>query len=113
MSVLWNPPYMSLTWYPRPPVTVEVTWRPPQRYLHYHELYCGIYEYLRAPPSNAWRLPACEYLAAIRRNVNSLSPARMHLQLHRITWVQEWLKALPDDSDECSEAETEAGDDDS
>lgn len=91
---------------------LEVTWRPPQRYLHYPELYHGIYEWLRAPPQNRWREAAFEYLAAIRRNMNipNRFPLRM-LQEHRVTWILEWIKALPDDSDEVSGAETEAGED--
>lgn len=88
------------------PMQVDVTWRPPQTVLHYSELYRGIYEYLRAPPSNDKREAALQYLSDIR--ANSTSPVNPYncIQHHRILWIEEWLKALPDDSGECSDAET-------
>ena len=69
-----------------------------QRYLHYQELYCGICEYLRAPPANL-------YLQDLRRNYN---PGQaMVLQLHRIRWTADWLEAL-DEPD--SDTDTVVGD---
>jgi hypothetical protein len=85
---------------------VEVTWRPPQTFLHYNELYRGIYEYLRAPPSNDKRGVAIQYLNDIRANNTFPSNPWNFIQHHRIIWIEEWLNALPDDSDECSDAET-------
>jgi hypothetical protein len=69
-----------------------------QRYLHYQELYCGICEYLRAPPDNLYHSRALLYLQDLRRNYN---PGQtMVLQLHRIRWTEDWLEALDEpDSD--------------
>jgi hypothetical protein len=92
---------------------VEVTWRPPQTHLHYTALYCGIYEYLRAPPANRYRTQALTYLDAIHANNNAHYRDNVrHMQNHRILWIREWLKSLPDDDGECSDAETVVGDDD-
>ena len=88
-----------------PRMTPVVTWRPPQARLHYTELYSGIYEYLRQPPSNRFRNHAMEYLRDIRRNLDVPFPYR-HMQQDRIAWILEWIRALPDDSDECSDADT-------
>ncbi len=81
------------------PQHVEVSWRPPQTFLHYHELYCGIYEYLRAPPDPEHHEGAVEYLTRLRHNrtIYRLLPSVLRLQDHRILWVMEWLKAMPDD----------------
>jgi hypothetical protein len=88
-------------------IQVDVTWRPPQIFLHYDGLYRGIYEYLRAPPSNEKREAALQYLSDIRENnpPHPLNPYNF-IQHHRILWIVEWIKALPDDSGECSDAET-------
>ena len=96
MSLL--PPFQD-TW--RPPV--QVTWRPPQTYLHYDQLYRGIYEYLRAPPDHQHRAVALHYLHELRASRSNDN----YLQDHRIRWVEEWLKALPDDRAECSGADTD------
>jgi hypothetical protein len=72
-----------------------VVWRPPQAYLHYPELYGGIYEYLRLPPSHVHMEGAQAYLTALVRNTiadNNSPTAR--LQQHRIQWVRAWLQAL-------------------
>ncbi len=91
----------------RMPITVQVTWRPPQTYLHYNELYRGIYEYLRSPPSNRYKAAALRYLDDItRNNAYPLSANRHYIQNHRILWIREWLSMLPDDEEECSDAET-------
>lgn len=88
-------------------IQVEVTWRPPQRHLHYNELYRGIYEYLRAPPHNDRREAALRYLNDIRaNNVFPYNASTCYMQNDRIQWIQEWIKALPDDSGECSDADT-------
>lgn len=85
----------------------EITWRPPQVYLHYNELYVGIFEYLRAPPNKQYEADALTYLSDIRRNnIYPFSANAHYIQNHRILWIQEWLKALPYDSGECSDAET-------
>jgi hypothetical protein len=90
------------------PRHAEVSWRPPQTYLHYHLLYCSIYEYLRAPPTNQHRADAAEYLVGLQGNLArcNLISSEHRLQVHRIIWTLEWLKALPDDSGECSDADT-------
>lgn len=79
-----------------PPLVV--TWRPAETYLHYQELYRGIYEYLRAPPDNAYHSSALLYLQYLRQ---SYHPGNgMCLQLHRIRWVEAWLMDLDEpDSD--------------
>ena len=88
-------------------IQAEVTWRPPQVYLHYNELYVGIFEYLRAPPNKHYEAAALTYLSGIRRNnIYPFSANTHYIQNHRILWIQEWLKALPDDTGECSDAET-------
>jgi hypothetical protein len=86
---------------------VECTWRPPQTFLHYNALYAGIYEYLRAPPDHNYKGRALRYLEGIREsNMHPYSTNPHYIQNHRILWIQEWLKALPNDQDECSDAET-------
>jgi hypothetical protein len=85
----------------------EVTWRPPQIHLHYNELYIGIYEYLRAPPNRRHEAAALVYLADIQQSNHYPLSANVHyIQNHRILWIREWLKALPFDAGECSDAET-------
>jgi hypothetical protein len=88
-------------------VEVAVTWRPPQRHLHYDALYRGIFEFLRAPPNNRYREAALRYLSIIRENINpQLRPDIAKLQAHRVQWTLAWFQALPDNSDDCSDAET-------
>lgn len=88
---------------------VEVTWRPPQRHLHYDALYRGIFEFLRAPPNNRYREAALRYLSVLRDNTTpQLRPDIAEMQAHRVQWTLAWFQALPDDSDECSDAETVA-----
>jgi len=120
-GALWTPPNSNAYYWPirstfdlfpyqfnLSHVQVQVSWRPPQQYLHYRELYVGIYEYLRAPPSVHHRTAALLYLEAIRENnIYPFSMNSHYIQNHRILWIQEWLKAMPDDSTECSDAETE------
>ena len=91
---------------PRPPL--EVTWRPPQTCLHYDTLYYGIYEYLRAPPDAAFLANAQAYLASLIRSRGMLLriDGEYVLQCDRILWVQEWIKAVPFDTDACSDADT-------
>jgi hypothetical protein len=92
------------------PTSVAVSWRPPQTYLHYNELYCGIYEYLRAPPANQYRAQALEYMVNIQQNSIIRLPEEVsRMQRHRIAWIREWLKALPCNEQECSDAETDVG----
>ncbi len=94
----------------RRPTHTEVNWRPPQTYLHYQELYGGIYEFLREPPNPAHRFDAIEYLMSLQRSRTEyqLIPSERRLQEHRICWVLEWLKAMQvsDDDSECSDADT-------
>lgn len=90
---------------------VQVTWRPPQQYLQYNELYRGIPEYLRAPPTGNYREAAMIYLGDIHRNNHLPMKANPHyIQNHRILWIREWLQALPDDASECSDTDTVVGD---
>ena len=99
---------MFVSYHTNPRPAVQVTWRPPQTYLHYNELYAGIYEYLREPPAHQHKAAAQEYLTNLREsNFFPLASNPSYIQNHRIRWVQEWLKALPEDQDECSDAETE------
>ena len=88
--------------------SIEVTWRPPLTFLHYNELYHGVYEYLRAPPVPELRSVAVEYLADLQYNYNAfdLIPNVRRLQGDRITWVREWLKAMPELSGDYSDADT-------
>jgi hypothetical protein len=91
---------------------VQVTWRPPQTFLHYEELYRGIPEYLRAPPVGTYATAAVNYLGAIYRNIFPDMPSHLHcLQNHRVLWIREWLYALPDDASECSDTDTVVGED--
>jgi hypothetical protein len=94
----------SLTF--RMPQSVEVSWRPPQTHLHYNALYCGIYEYLRAPPDPDRRAEAVAYLMDLQENSirYPLIPQMRVLQEHRILWVLEWLGAMPEDC--ASDADT-------
>jgi hypothetical protein len=104
---------MSATMSTHMPAIVPVTWRPPQPYLHYNELYRGIYEYLRSPPSNRYKTAALRYLDdIIRNNTLPFSANRHYIQNHRILWIREWLRMLPDDEGECSDAGTVAHDSD-
>jgi hypothetical protein len=93
-----------------PIILSEINWRPPQTHLHYHALYCGIYEFLREPPSRSFRNAAVEYLMKLQRSRTEyqLIPSERRLQEHRIAWVLEWLKAMPDDEgdDSASDADT-------
>ena len=90
------------------PIPLDILWRPPQIHLHYYDLYAGICEFLRKPPDNRHRTDALLYLEVIRRN--NIPPFKSnpnYIQNHRILWIKEWLKALPDDTADCSDAETE------
>jgi hypothetical protein len=93
---------------PTPSPPPEVTWRPPQTRLHYNALYYGIYEYLRAPPDAAFLANAQAYLASLIRSRGMLLriDGEYVLQCDRILWVQEWIKAVPFDTDACSDADT-------
>ena len=87
---------------------LEVTWRPPHPSMHYQHLYRGICCYLRAPPRP-------ERLAEAQQYLTELIESR-HLMIHpcnervlqddRIRWVREWIRAMPINCDECSDAET-------
>ena len=66
-----------------------VSWRPPQTGLHYADLYRGIWEFLRRPPTRELEPRAREYLRALREWPYG------SLQQDRILWVQMWLRALP------------------
>lgn len=83
---------------------VEVTWRPPLRCLHYPMLYCGVYEFLRAPPDITKWQRAVHYLRTLQKCCHPDN----QLQCDRIRWTQAWIDALADP--ECSDAETEAED---
>ncbi len=48
-----------------------ITWRP-QLYLHYTELYFGIYEWLLAPPSFSRKNEAQLYLTSLRVNLQQI-----------------------------------------
>ncbi len=95
--------YEDDRWMDLPPLAI--TWQPPQPYLHYQELYRGIYEYLRAPPDNLYHSRALVYLQDLRRNY--FPENGMVLQLHRIRWTEAWLEAL-DEPD--SDTDTVVGD---
>ena len=87
---------------------IEVTWRPPQPFLHYQRLYWGIHCYLRAPPDPEHHADAQQYLEALiesRQLMTHFSDGRA-LQDDRIRWVREWIRAMPSDCNECSDAET-------
>ena len=88
--------------------TLEVAWRPPQTHLHYDRLYYGIYEYLREPPTFGHLTDAQAYLQGLirSRDLFELRTDEYRLQCHHILWVQEWIKAVPYDTDECSDADT-------
>ena len=90
--------YFRFYGFQRPDLTV--TWRPPQQFLHYQDLYWGIYEYLRAPPVHEKRCKAVSYLSDLNNGYRSY---QLTLQYHRILWTREWLKTF-DDSD--SDADT-------
>ena len=64
-----------------------VKWWPPSRGLHYAELCCGIYEYLRLPPCIEHLREAIQYL-----NVLSQAP-QAPMQHDRIRWTREWIHA--------------------
>ena len=66
-----------------------VTWRPPHAYLHRAELYRGLWEYLRMPPSRADEAEARDYLRQL------LEYPYAPLQQDRIQWVRAWLGELP------------------
>ena len=87
---------------------IDISWRPPLTYLHYNELYCGIYEYLRAPPDPQFRESAVEYLMDLQQNsvMYNLIPKIRRLQTDRIMWVLEWLKAMPECPEVSSDADT-------
>ncbi len=61
---------------------------------HYQELYRGVYEWLRAPPSLAYRARARAFLVEL---MACYHPFNM-VQGHRIQWTREWLEALARDS---------------
>jgi hypothetical protein len=82
---------------------VPVHWHPPQRFLHYQELYRGIYEYLREPPQRRHVSRAVRYLRALKACYHPTNT----LQGHRILWTQAWLDAVDDPED--SDAETVFG----
>ena len=71
-----------------------VEWTPPQTHLHYAQLYTGICEYLRLPPSTARARDAERYLADLLAcEVPPHAPVYT-LQMHRIEWTRAWLQAL-------------------
>lgn len=74
----------------------EITWLPPQRYLHYTALYFGIYEWLRAPPSFSRRNQAQLYLTSLRQNLQQIPHGCeiREMQVHRIDWTTAWLACL-------------------
>lgn len=85
---------------------VAVSWRPAEVGLHYHGLYRGIYEWLRAPPRAEFRGRAEEYLVALGDGQFG-----GQLQRDRIRWTRAWLREL--DGEECwSDAETVAHEED-
>lgn len=89
---------------------IEVTWRPPQTFLHYQRLYWGIDCYLRAPPIPERLADAQQYLQALieSRQLMTHYCEQRALQDNRIRWVREWIRATPTDCGECSDAETVA-----
>lgn len=83
-----------------------VSWKPPQRFLHYEALYRGLYEFLREPPDYSQLSRAVRYLHRLKACYH---PSNV-LQFHRILWVQAWLDAIPDPLDsDLSDAETVVG----
>ena len=64
-----------------------VRWWPPTQRLHYAELCCGIYEFLRLPPGVEHLREATQYL-----NVLSQTP-QAPMQPDRILWTREWIRA--------------------
>ena len=86
-------------------VPVEVTWLPPHEDLHYQALYRGLWDYMRAPPSEANKGRALQYLGDL---LSGYSPHNW-LQRDRIRWTRAWLREL-DGEDECSDCETEVAD---
>lgn len=85
--------------------TLTPTWLPPQRHLHYQELYHGIYEWLRAPPCDFYQEQANEY---VQQLILCYHPSNV-LQHHRIQWANAWLGALRQEGYE-SDADTVVGD---
>ena len=81
------------------------TWRPPQQYLHYQELYHGIYEFLRATPSHIYHDRAVDYLM----NLLACYHTTNVMQGHRILWTREWLDALQTQDEQDSDADTVTG----
>ena len=80
---LWNLPWHEQV------RTAEVTWRPENTGLHYHQLYISIWEYLRQPPSVTHLKEAREYLATLMEYPNA-----GQLQRDRIRWTRAWIECL-------------------
>jgi hypothetical protein len=75
---------------------ITPNWKPQARYMHYQELYRGVYEYLREPPSHAHHSDALLYLQRLQACHHHSNA----LHTHRIRWAQAWLDALGEpDSD--------------
>ena len=64
-----------------------VEWWPPARELHYPEICCSIYEFLRQPPELAHMAKAEQYLQSL------LVHPHARLQQHRIHWTRQWIAA--------------------
>jgi hypothetical protein len=101
MDFQYIQPYLHEFRYNLPPV--RVTWRPPQQYLHYQDLYRGIWDYLRDAPTYENRNHAVLYLHEL---VDGFTSNNI-LQHHRILWTKEWLKALDDLDSDCDTVEND------
>ena len=88
-------------------IQVEVTWRPRDGSLHYQALYRGIWEYLRAPPSNHRKMDAWRYLAELTSGYKRWATP---LQRDRIRWTRAWLKMLEDEDSGAETDERDSGD---
>ena len=74
---------------------IQVNWKPASKHLHYQELYRGVYEFLREPPTRRHFARAVRYIRALKKCYH---PGNV-LQYHRIQWTQAWLDALDDPAD--------------
>lgn len=63
----------------------HVSWWPRDTSLHYPELCCGVWEYLRQPPCAGRLAEAREYLAELQEY------SFMPMQPHRIAWTRAWI----------------------
>jgi len=63
-----------------------VSWWPRDYRLHYAELCCGIYEFLRMPPCHEHLAEAIQYYDVLM--MYRAAP----MQMDRILWTREWIR---------------------